>query len=347
MRNRVNRLFRSIAASGKDVDCVAIASSIPEPNFMWLAGLSAGLFEESLLIASSDGLHAIVPRLELSAVPKGIEVQCFSSMQEKTELAQKLLKNRVIGFDEKKISHSNYLILKRCCNKLQGVSDELAYARAVKEPSEVVRIAAAAKLTRNSISLALNGLRENVLESSVATEIAAAFAKRGASQAFDSICAFGRNSSVPHRRTASARLKKGQLVLVDAGAKLSGYCGDITRTRVFGARPSFTQQAMLDTVADAQRIAFAAIKPGVRASDVHNAVSNYIDSQGFKGCFVHSTGHALGLEVHDGLRVSSKSNFAFEKGMVFTVEPGVYVPKIGGVRIEDDIVVTANGCKLL
>lgn len=348
MQSRVRRLFRELAACGKDVDCVAIASSAPDPNFLYFLDLPDAVFENSLLFVSPDEVRAIVPRLELSAVPNGVKAIAFSSLDEKKAFAKKFLKEfKRVGYDDKGISHANYLLLSQCTKKLVGISKQLALTRAVKEAGEVKAIAEAVCLTKKAICGAFNGLREGVSEEHAAAEIAVCFAEHNASPAFHTICAFGEKSAVPHHVVSSRRLRKGDFALIDAGARLRGYCGDLTRTIVFGREPSFAQHAMLEAVGEAQKIAFKKIRPGAFASEVHCAVSEFFDSQGFAGRFIHSAGHSIGLEVHDGLRLYARADFVLREGMVFAVEPALYVPKKGGVRLEEDVVVTKNGCLVL
>ncbi|MEW5955886.1 MAG: Xaa-Pro peptidase family protein [Candidatus Micrarchaeota archaeon] len=348
LQGRVKRLFKELAAAGKHVDCVAIASSAPDPNFLCLAGLSQGVFEHSLLVASQSGLQAVVPRLELPSVPSGVEAFAYSSTAEKRALAKQLLKGfGRVGCDEKTISHANYLLLSRCSKKLVGVSRELALTRGVKEPREVKAISAAARLTRKAIGAALDELQEGDSEQELAARIAVAFAEENAAPAFDSICAFGGNTAVPHHVVSRKSARRGDFVLVDAGARLAGYCADLTRTIVLGREPSAAQASMLEAVEGALQAALRRLRPGVRASKVHAAASQLIDSSGFKGRFIHSAGHSIGLSVHDGLRLSAKADFALREGMVFAVEPAVYVPKIGGVRLEEDVLVTKAGCRVL
>jgi len=348
LQGRAKRLFRELAASGKDVDCVAIASSAPDPNFLYFLDLPTAVFENSLLFVSRNSVDAIVPRLELSAVPAGVDAVAYSSLDEKQLLAKKFLKKfKRVGYDDRGISHANYLLLQQCNHKLKGVSRELAFTRAVKEPGEVKALAAAARLTKKAVGGAVAGLREGVSEEEVAAEVSVCFAELNASPAFDTICAFGEKTAVPHHVVSTRRLRKGDLALIDAGARLRGYCADLTETLVFGREPSFAQQSMLDAVGEAMEMALKKIRSGVQASEVHNAVSEFFDSRGFAGRFIHSLGHSIGLQVHDGLRVYGKADFALREGMVFAIEPALYVPKTGGVRLEKDVLVTRNGCRVL
>ena len=171
--------------------------------------------------------------------------------------------------------------------------------------------------------------------------------KQGASgPSFQTIVAFGKHSAEPHYAPQNARLKKNKLVLCDYGARYNRYCSDITRTVVFGKADKKIKD-IYETVRKASEIGLKRVRVGAKASDVHNAVEDYIDSTKYKGRFIHSTGHSIGLNVHDGASISKKSNVILEEGMAFTIEPGIYLPTIGGVRIEDDVIVRQNRPEIL
>ena len=142
-------------------------------------------------------------------------------------------------------------------------------------------------------------------------------------------------------------LKKGDFVLCDFGACYNRYNSDITRTFIFG-KASVKQKEMYETVFEAHNIGLEEVRPGIKANKVHEAVNNYIDDTQFKGRFIHSTGHSLGLSVHDGgAKFSPTCDIELKENMVFTVEPGIYIPGYGGVRIEDDILVKKDGIEIL
>ncbi len=167
--------------------------------------------------------------------------------------------------------------------------------------------------------------------------------KNGAQDnAFTPIIAFGENSAEPHYFSGSRKLKKGDIVLMDFGARYKKYNSDMTRTYIFGRANEKTKR-MYEVVLEAQRVGIESIKSGVKGSDVDKKAREYIDSTEFKGLLIHSLGHGVGLAVHDHPALSPNSNLVLENGMVVTVEPGVYVRGFGGVRIEDDVLVKGNG----
>ena len=223
--------------------------------------------------------------------------------------------------------------------------------RVIKDAAEVATLReAAARLSRVALRLrefALPGLTET----DVAAAIDAALRGEGFERpAFETIVAAGANAALPHARPGAGRLREGDGVVLDFGGVYDGYCVDLTRTVHLGP-PTPDFRRMFDAVAEAQAAAIAAVRPGTRASAIDAAARTVLDRHGLAEAFGHGTGHGLGLEVHEepriGRPVAGSPDPVLEPGMVFTIEPGVYVAGTGGVRIEDDVLVTAEGCDVL
>jgi Xaa-Pro aminopeptidase len=171
--------------------------------------------------------------------------------------------------------------------------------------------------------------------------------KRGASgAAFETIVAFGERAALPHARPTAKRLKKNEFVVLDLGAILAHYCSDITRTFYYGKAPERVRQ-WYKAVQDAQVAAIAAVKNGVLCGDVDAAARQVLEQQGLGKYFVHSTGHGLGLEVHEEPRIARGQKKRLEAGNVVTIEPGIYIEGVGGIRIEDDVAVHADRIEVL
>jgi Xaa-Pro aminopeptidase len=188
-------------------------------------------------------------------------------------------------------------------------------------------------------------------EKAVAADIDGAIREAGFSRpAFETIVASGPNSALPHARPTDRRIEAGDPTVLDFGGVYDGYCVDLTRTVQLGA-PSEALARLYGAVAEAQQAAIQAVRPGVTASDVDAAARQVLDRHGLGDAFGHGTGHGLGLEVHEEPRIARPAlrvvDAVIEPGMVFTVEPGAYVPGVGGVRIEDDVLVTESGCEVL
>ena len=218
--------------------------------------------------------------------------------------------------------------------------------RARKEDDELARLERAARITDEVTERLLSRLEPGRSELEVASEVALLVAEAGAELAFETIVQSGANSGQPHLRPTGRRLERGDLVLLDFGAAWQGYRADITRMAVVG-EPDGRQRELHGIVLAAHDAAVAAVRAGVTAGAVDQAAREVIRSAGLAELFVHRTGHGLGLEAHEAPSLDPGSSTVLQAGMVVTIEPGVYVPGWGGVRIEDDVVVEAEGGRLL
>lgn len=218
--------------------------------------------------------------------------------------------------------------------------------RRIKSVAELAHLERAAAITDEVLASVLEGLRRGQTELEVATGIAALIGARGGTLSFDTIVQTGPNSAEPHARPGARRLELGDLVLLDFGAAWHGYCADITRMAVAG-RPDSRQREVHGVVLAARDAALAAVRPGVTAGEVDRAARRLIEEAGYGDAFSHRVGHGLGLEPHEAPSLDPGSDLVLEEGMVLTIEPGIYLRGWGGVRIEDDVVVEADGGRSL
>jgi Xaa-Pro aminopeptidase len=219
--------------------------------------------------------------------------------------------------------------------------------RLVKEPGEVARIEAAAGIVDDALTEVIGRLADRPTELEFAAELEAAMKRRGSSApAFETIVASGPNGARPHARPGHRRVEAGDLVTIDVGALIDGYASDMTRTVCVG-EPSAEQQRLYDVVGEAQDAAVAAVGPGVVCKDVDFAARSRIEAAGWGPQFPHGVGHGVGLEIHEAPHLGRVSESVLGEGWVVTVEPGVYLPGVGGVRTEDTVLVTAGGCRRL
>jgi Xaa-Pro dipeptidase len=217
----------------------------------------------------------------------------------------------------------------------------------VKDPDELKAISNAARIISAAVDHVPALVKEKMTERSLKAKIDYDMVERGAdSPSFESIVAFGENSALPHHSSGERPLRRGDNVLVDVGARYDLYCSDLTRTFFFG-RASAPQREAYAKVLEAQTKAIGGIREGVTGKAVHRIAAEVINRSKFKGRFTHGLGHSIGLEVHDGAGLSPRNPQRLKRNMVMTVEPGIYSPGEGGVRIEDDVVVTADSCRLL
>ena len=220
--------------------------------------------------------------------------------------------------------------------------------RRVKDGGEVARMAAAAAIADRALADVLPLLAGGVTEVELAMALDFEMRRGGATaSSFDTIVASGPNGAKPHARPSARAVEPGELVVVDFGAVVDGYCSDMTRTLCVGPPRSDTLARMVEVVAESQAAGVAAVRAGAAAADVDRVCRDVIAGAGWADAFLHSTGHGVGLDIHEAPSVSATSGDTLASGYVVTVEPGVYLPEHGGVRIEDTVVVTEDGCRPL
>jgi Xaa-Pro aminopeptidase len=259
-------------------------------------------------------------------------------------------KSKRIGFDAMQITVAQYRALRRAAGP--GIAwvranGEIEKGRQRKDSAELVQMRKAAILGGQVLTNAIKLLKPGVREIEIAAEIDYHMRHLGASgPAFESIVAFGARSAHPHARPTQKRLRKNELVVLDLGVILAHYCSDITRTVFVGRAPARIRRCY-QAVHDAQAAAVAATQSGIRCEAVDAAARGVLARYRLDQYFVHSTGHGLGLEVHEEPRVARGQKNVLVPGNVITIEPGVYLPGVGGIRIEDDVVVHAHGNEVL
>lgn len=220
--------------------------------------------------------------------------------------------------------------------------------REVKDEQEIARLRAASQLAEGAMLDLLAELKPGISEQEFAARLEYEFKRRGASgSSFSPIVLFGSRSSLPHGMPGEELLEPGDIVLLDLGCIRKSYCSDLTRTFVFGTIPGAWFEDIYRVTLTAQQAALAAVRSGVSCRDVDTVARDIIRDAGYGDYFGHGLGHGVGLEIHEAPRLNMQSEAVLEAGMVVTVEPGIYLPGQGGVRIEDLCVVTPDGCDVL
>jgi len=252
-----------------------------------------------------------------------------------------------LGFDV--LTASTFLKLKKALNRVElSPKQELVWRlRRVKDAAELERMRRAAELTAAGIRRACEIVQPGMRERELAAEIEYTMRRLGSDGvAFDTIVASGPHSAHPHAGCTDRRIQRGDLVVIDVGARYQHYCADLTRTLVVG-KPTERQARILRLVAEAQERAIQLVRAGVEARKVDEAARTVIEEGGYGQYFVHGVGHGVGLEVHEPPSLNPKSEQILEENCVVTVEPGIYLPGFGGVRIEDTILVLRDGAETL
>jgi len=255
-----------------------------------------------------------------------------------------------IGVD---YNYENYPFIDKLYNifhkeRIIDVHKYVIKERMIKSSHELELISRAVDITINGINYAINNINENVSERDIYLD-SEYYLKRkaGAEKVFDFlIVASGPNSAYPHHRPSSRKFKRGDAVILDFVSSFKGYYGDLTRTLFIG-HVSAELKKIYEVVKEALETGLDRISSGVYAKDIDAIVRKVIDKYGYGKYFMHSTGHGIGIEVHEPPRLSSLDNTMLQENMVVTIEPGIYIPNLGGVRIEEDIVITKSGCMIL
>lgn len=277
---------------------------------------------------------------------------CFTKKNYFTELSKhRLIKRKDrIGFEAKNISYSLYWQLRKKMDwlKFKSFDSFVEQFRIKKTEKEVKYINEACKIADNAFKEVLQFIKPGVKEIEIAAELEYRMKKHGGEKpAFDTIVASGPRSSTPHGTASEKKLKKGEFITMDFGTYYRGYASDMTRT-VFLGSPSKKDRNIYETVYESQKKAREAVKEGVKLKDLDKIARDHISEKGFGDYFTHSLGHGVGLEVHEKPSLSYKNEKEIaQKGMVITIEPGIYIPDYQGVRIEDTVLVDGDKPKIL
>jgi len=356
IENRLERIRKAIFDSKLDTFMVLI-----EENRRYLSGFTGEdtQFDESagaLFITATELILATDSRFELQAANQAplFEIICYKEGLVKSlpDLLKRLQAQR-LGFESIRLSYSQY---KKIVEQINTANLEVEFVetdnlvenlRVIKAEVEIEATKKALALAESVFSSFVKTISRGMTEKEAAWTIEKRMREAGAdSLSFPTIVASGPNSALPHAIPGEREFKAGEPLLFDWGARLNGYCSDISRTLVIG-NPDKAFQKVYQTVLEAQKRAIEAIKPGMSSKAVDEIARSYIDKMGFKDKFGHGLGHGTGLAVHEAPRLSPLKDTPLEPGMVFTVEPGIYLPDWGGIRLENMVVVREDGVEVL
>lgn len=269
-----------------------------------------------------------------------IIISTYSELYDKIAQVLKDVGAKTVGYEDT-MSVGEYNVLKSALKdfKLKVATDIIAAKRAVKTDEEIELIKTAQGIAERALARAISHAKVGMTERELMAEINYGMVTGGADKySFDTIVAFGANSAQPHHHTDDTKLGKDDLILVDMGAKYKGYCSDMTRTFCLGD-PGEQLVGIYNIVKEAQEYAIKFAKAGMTCNDVDSLAREYIAANGYGDNFGHSFGHGVGIDIHEDPRVGANSDIVLRPNMVITAEPGIYVPGLGGVRIEDMLVV--------
>ncbi|MGH9714701.1 MAG: M24 family metallopeptidase [Candidatus Acidiferrales bacterium] len=346
-RSRIDRL--RLCFSGLHADAFLVSHL---PNIHYLCGFTGGaallLVESSRCTLYTDSRYTFQAKQEVAGARVAIAKRGLIRA-----LGDDLRRNRGrrrIAYGPAQVTVAQKGALEAAVgNRVRWINggDAIERLRAVKDASELDILRDAAKLISDVMNRVIPSIRPGISELELAGEIELAMKRKGASGAsFETIVAAGPRSAWAHARPTSKPLRKNELVVLDQGAILRGYCSDMTRT-VFLGRATAGVRRLYRAVLEAQEAARSAIRPGVAAGAVDAAARRVLKGHGVARYFTHSTGHGVGLEIHESPQLGRGEKAILEEGMVVTIEPGVYLEGLGGIRIEDDVVITPTGAENL
>ena len=321
------------------------------PNIRYLTGFTG---DNALLLITPAGQTLYTdPRFTIQASE---ECKCPVRIHAKGPLDQVVVESirrkklKRIGFEAPRLAYDAYLRLKQALplgaslKPLTGVIERL---RMIKSDDEIARIRRSVLTNSRALEKTLRSIKPGVSEAAIAAGLEYQMRRLGGEKAaFDTIVAAGERSALPHARPTSKKLATDELLLIDMGTCEDGYMSDMTRMFYLGQPPRRITQ-LYGAVLEAQLAAIDAVRPGVTTDHVDGKARRVLELAGYGKAFVHSTGHGLGLEIHEPPRIGRRDKTRLETGMAITIEPGAYIRGFGGVRIEDTVLVTQNGCEVL
>lgn len=333
--------------AGRKLDALLVSFS---PNLRYLTGFTGS--NGNLLLLPDDAILFTDPRYEIQA---GQEVTCRVKISKGPlvmDIAAAIAKLGLerIGYEPARMTCDGFeslnsrLPMKASLTAVNGWIEEL---RMIKSAAERELIRRSVETNSRAFEETVGTVRSGMKEQDLAAELEYRMRRLGAEKpAFETIVAGGVRSALPHAQPTAARLEPGGLVVVDMGAMQDGYCSDMTRMLFIGS-PSAKVKRTYRAVLDAQLAAIQAVRAGVSTVHVDRQARNVLKGAGLDRAFVHSTGHGLGLEIHEPPRIGKRDKSRLRAGMAVTIEPGVYLEDFGGIRIEDTVVVTETGCEIL
>jgi Xaa-Pro aminopeptidase len=333
-----------------DLDAAYITRPV---SIAYLTGVRADPYERLMALAiKPNRAMLIVPAIERENAERAktdAEIASWRDGEDPYRLVHDALEGSVrLGVEKEHmtLAVADALRERLHTREMLDVAPEIRRLRRTKSPVELEKLAHAAAITDAATDEILGGLHGGQTELEVANALGASIGAAGGTLAFETIVLSGPSSALPHGHASGQHLRQGDLVLLDFGAAYGGYCADTTRVAVVGA-PTARQREIHSLVLAAHDAAIDVVRAGATTGDVDSAARRVIEAAGLGDRFFHRTGHGLGLEAHEDPSLDPGSKTVLEVGMVFTVEPGIYIPGWGGMRIEDDVVVEGDGCRLL
>lgn len=344
MNERIKKML--LYMEGNELDAFLVSKG---ENICYLSGFTGG--EDARLLLTPQYRYILTDSRYFEQVKR--ECPDWELVESRSPGLEELQKVSAqldrIGIEGHVISYSFYRELEQFqLNKLVPLTDVVEKLRQVKDEGELQMIREAARIGDEVFTeLCRYKIAPGVSERELASQIVYLLRNKGCdNEAFATIALAGENAALPHGQPGERRLKPGDMLTLDFGGFYSGYAADMTRTVAIKEAPAdfcHRYQVLLE----AQNLGVSLVKAGAACRDIDTAVRNYLEKHGLAECFQHSTGHSLGLEIHEAPAISSRSDAVLEENMVVTIEPGIYIPGWGGIRIEDTVIVKNGGCEVI
>lgn len=344
-----SRIDKVIEVMKKESMSQMVVTSAPALFYLTGKMIHAGERMLALYINANGEKKFVVNKLFPVDDCADIDLVWYDDIEDGVEVLSKFTdKSQVLGVDKDWRAH--FLIRLMDLNGASGfinASPIIDNLRMIKDDIEKNLMIEASEINDEVMSEIISCINDNTTEKEVCGVITEKYLAKGTQgNSFPSIVAYGANAADPHCSSGSSKPKSGDCIVIDMGCRKNNYCSDMTRT-YFYKEVSDRHEQIYNIVLEANKRAIKAVKPGARFCDVDNAARDYIAEKGYGEYFTHRTGHCIGIEVHDFGNVSSVNEAILEEGMIFSVEPGIYIKDDIGVRIEDLVMVTKDGCKRL
>ena len=356
-KDRLDAFLEKAGQSGADIAAISAG-----PNLRYLFGLEVDPHERAFMTIVGEGFHPsfVLPMLEMGNVGRvaagfGAELHGYSDEEGPSFAVSRALRHvpaeagrLTLGAEFLHMRLKEHELIKSSLGSFEVVDIDsiLMEMRAVKDPEEIACLRRAAEIADIGIIAARAAIRPGVSEKQVVSEIERAMLEAGADSVPFNIVLSGPNAALPHGKPSDRKILEGELVICDIGACFRGYFGDITRT-ISAGRPSSEMEKVYEAVYRANEAGRKTARPGISGGELDAACRKVIEDAGYGELFIHRTGHGLGLEVHEEPYIVGGNTKPLLPGMAFTIEPGVYIPGVVGVRIEDDAVITESGVEIL
>ncbi len=328
------------------IDAMLVTNPI---NVSYLSGFTG---DDSYILVTKDEAIFLTDARYTEQVKH--ETEGFRLVERKSTLLEEVVREvketnvQSVGFEKEYVTFATYQLFEKYIDaKMIGTAGAIEKLRLIKTPEEIKIIKVACGIVDQTFEYILSFIKPGMTELQVSNEMEHHMRKLGAkSSSFDTIVASGWRSALPHGTATDKIIEKGDIVTLDFGALYNGYISDTTRTIAVG-EPSDQLKEIYDIVLNAQIRGVDALKPGMTGKEADAVTRDYITKHGYGEAFGHSTGHGIGREVHEAPGLSHRSSTVLQPGMCVTCEPGIYIPGVGGVRIEDDVLITETGHEVL